>query len=54
MNLKEQIKQLEKELAYLEQHPNKDYQVYQAVNRTDEIREYLLPDLYDRLNNDEE
>lgn len=54
MSVKDEINKLEKELEYLEKNPNKDYQVYQAVNRSDEIREYLLPDLYDRYFNDEE
>ena len=54
MSVEDEINRLEKELKYLEQNNNKDYQVYQAVNRSDEIREYILPELYDRLNNDEE
>lgn len=47
MSVKNQIKELEKELRFLEKNPSKDYVVYQALNRSDYIREYLLPDLYE-------
>lgn len=47
--IKNEIEQLEKELRYLENNPTKDYNIFQAVDRSDQIREYLLPDLYDAL-----
>lgn len=45
MSVKNEIEKLKKELKYLEKNPSKDYVVYQALNRSDYIREYLLPDL---------
>ena len=48
MSVKNEIEQLEKELKFLERNPSKDYVVYQALNRSDYIREYLLPDLHER------
>ena len=54
MSIKKEIQKLEIELKHLEKNPKSDYVVYQAINRSDYIREYLLPRLYERLEYEDE